>query len=73
MACTAAIGRFPSWCPPGQETRDFRESEAAFFFGINGLRYRKGGNGVHLNGLVQYIDARRAAAAKELEQMTGAG
>ena len=31
---------------------------------------QKGAKGVHLNDLVQYIDARRAAAAKELEQMT---
>lgn len=34
---------------------------------------QKGAKGVHLNDLVQYIDARRAAAAKELEQMTRAG
>lgn len=30
---------------------------------------QKSAKGVHLNDLVQYIDARRAAAAKELAQM----
>ena len=33
---------------------------------------QKAAKGVHLNDLADWIDARRAAAVKELDQMTGA-